>query len=305
MQEKNLHRNMRAAGLAVAVFLMTLLTNACDGDSGGKSYLPASSLSLETTTEMPPGIPEHRLYRPDNLAVTGKPLPVIVWGSGGCFPIDGPWQSLLSRWASAGFVAIAPAVPLEQAATAPRTKASDQAAVIDWVFAENERHDSPYAGRFDLDRVVAAGNSCGGIISLELASMDSRVAAVFILSGSSNPPGSTAEHVAAVMGNVMVPLGYVSGGPEDLSRARIQLDYGALPVGVPAFVARRFEGDHQTVSVNPDILLEVADISVNWIDFALYANTRLRQTLLNKPCSFCEPGVWEVEAKNLKLHVGP
>jgi hypothetical protein len=57
MQEKTPHRNMRAAGLAVAVFLMTLLTNACDGDSGGRSYLPASSLSLETTTEMPRGFP--------------------------------------------------------------------------------------------------------------------------------------------------------------------------------------------------------------------------------------------------------
>jgi hypothetical protein len=53
-QEKTLHRNMRAAGLVAAVFLMTLLTNACDGDSGGKSYMPASSRNLETTTEMPP-----------------------------------------------------------------------------------------------------------------------------------------------------------------------------------------------------------------------------------------------------------
>lgn len=290
---------------SVAAILLLCVCAACDDYADRNSYQPAIGRNLETTTEMPAGLPEHRIYRPADLDATGATLPVIVWGSGGCYPVDGPWQILLTRWARAGFIAIAPAVPEEEATSAPRTTASDQAAVIDWVLAENGTVDSPYAGRFDLDRIVAAGNSCGGIISLELASRDSRVAAVFVLSGSSSPPGSSAETVAAVMNNVMVPVGYAIGGPEDVARAQVQLDYEALPVGVPAYVARRFEADHPTVSTDPDILLEVAEISTNWIDFALYTNPGVRQTLAGDPCSFCEPGTWEGESKNLELHVVP
>ena len=53
------------------------------------------------------------------------------------------------------------------------------------------------------------------------------------------------------------------------------------------------------VSTDAGILLEIAEISTNWIDFTLYGSPLVEQSLLEKPCSTCAAGTWTLEAKNL------
>jgi len=113
------------------------------------------------------------------------------------------------------------------------------------------------------------------------------------------PPGGSPEAAAAIMGKIHVPVGYVNGGPQDISTAYIRQDYAALPSGVPAYAAHRSEGDHITVSVAPAVQPEVAEISTNWIDFALYGSPALARSIVADPCSSCPPGTWSAEAKNL------
>ncbi len=296
---------------AACLLALVLTTTACD--DGSDSPLdadlypqPAISRNLPTTKEQSAELPDYNIYRPTNIDATGAPLPLIVWANGGCVRYDAVWESLLDSWAGAGFVAVAPTIPAD--GEDPRTdltSVEDQAMAIDWAYAENAREGSPYAGHFDLDSIVAAGNSCGGIVALNLASRDSRVSAVFVLSGSSTIPGSPEEAAAAIMGNILVPVGYAVGGPEDIASANARQDYALLPAGVPGYLARRSEGDHRTVSTDPGILEEVAQISTNWIDFTLYGNPQVRQTLQENPCASCDPGVWTIDAKNLDLHVAP
>jgi len=287
-------------GLLVSV---AIATGCSDGSDLTLHHPPASARNLPTAVEQVAGLPDHNIYRPADLEATGAPLPLIVWGNGGCVRYDAVWSDLLTTWASGGFVVVTHTVPASGAdPTAHPTTTADLAAMIDWAAAENDRAGSPYAGRLDLDRVVAAGNSCGGIIALGLASADSRVQAVFVLSGSSVPPGASAEAAAAIMGNILVPVGYVVGGPEDIASVYAKQDYEVLPAGVPAYIAARFEGDHRTVSTEPDILRDVAAISTRWIDFALFGNPSVRRELLENPCDDCAPGTWTVEAKNLELH---
>jgi dienelactone hydrolase len=245
-------------------------------------------------------LPDYNVYRPEDLAATGAPLPVIVWANGGCFRFDGAWESLLTSWARAGFVVVAITTPTgADPGIGGMSTADDQAKAIDWAFAENDRGGSPYVGHLDLSRVVAAGNSCGGITSLTLAAQDQRVRSVFVLSGSSVLPGAPREAAAAIMGNIDVPVGYVVGGPEDIATGPVRQDFDLVPEGVPAYVARRFEGTHVEVSIDADILLEVAEISTNWIDFSLYGNPLVAQSLLENPCASCASGTWTVEAKSL------
>jgi len=260
----------------------------------------AADRNLPTTVEAAPGLPDYNLYRPADLAATGAPLPVIVWTAGGCVRFDAVWLPLFERWAQGGFVTIAPTVPGDGSDPRNPVSVEEQAAAIDWIHAENARADSPYAGRFDLERIVAAGNSCGGIVSLNLASRDSRVASVFVLSGSSAIPGSPEAIAAAVMGNILVPVGYAVGGPEDIARQFARKDYELLPVGVPGYIAERAAGDHPTVSTDPAMLAEVAEISTNWIDFTLYGNPELVPVLTAKPCATCPPGTWGIQAKHLE-----
>ena len=291
---------------AALIALLFAAGTGCSDSSDTQQSQPATSRNLPITVEQSAGLSDYNIYRPADLFATLSPLPVIVWTSGGCVRYDGAWRQLLEKWARSGFVAIAPTVPADS--SDPRsstTSVDDQAGVIDWVYAENGREGSTYAGRFDLDRVVAAGNSCGGIVSLSLASLDDRVRSVFVLSGSSVPPGGSEEAAAAIMGNILVPVAHVVGGPEDIATHYAQQDYDLLPVGVPGFLARRSEADHRTVSTDPGILDEVAEISTNWIDFTLTANPRVRRMLVENPCGHCAPETWSVQAKNLELHVAP
>jgi hypothetical protein len=88
---------------------------------------------------------------------------------------------------------------------------------------------------------------------------------------------------AAIMGNTLVAVADVVGGPEDIAIQYAQQDYDLLPVGVPGFLAKRSEADHRTVSTDRGNLDEVVQVSTNWIDFTLTANSRVRRALVENP----------------------
>lgn len=259
---------------------------------------PLTSRDLPTTQGPAVDLPGYNVTHPTNLDATGSPLPVLVWGNGGCFRHDATWQPLFDRWASAGFVVISMTTPpsgnpLEQ------HDVEDQRAGIDWAEQQNAAVGGPFAGHLDLDRVVAAGNSCGGITALGLASTDDRVASVYVLSGSAAFPGAPPEDAERVISSITVPIGYVTGGPEDISRANVQQDFGFAEV--PAYIANRASGDHVAVSTDPGMLVEHADIALNWLDLTLYGNESARTALLSNPCATagCAPDLWTVQSKNL------
>lgn len=305
----------RLVAAVVVAMAAVLIATGCtdDGDSAqpsgtlGKSATttstpPATIRDLAVTKENAADLPGFNIYRPTDLESTRAPLPVVVWANGGCIGTDAPWQPLLERWAGAGFFVVSIAEPPSSAEPAGlgSSSADDQARVIDWAFAQNDLSDTPYAGHLDVDRIVAAGNSCGGITSLNLAARDPRVRAVFVLSGSSVGPGASPERVAAVMGNVRVPVGYAVGGPEDIASSEAAKDFDALPDGVAGYVASRASGNHVVVSTDPAILAEVAEIGINWIDFALYGNQTAEAALMGAPCEACAPGLWTTKAKNFE-----
>lgn len=153
------------------------------------------------------------------------------------------------------------------------------------------------AGKLDASRIVVAGNSCGGVTALEVAGVDQRLAAVFVLSGSS-ALGSVNKQV---MQSVKVPVGYIVGGDEDIAGANASGDYDALAPEIPALIVHRFEGDHQTVSTDTMILPHVAEISLKWLDLALYG-TPEAYTALTSPnvCDSCKPGDWKLQSKHLE-----
>lgn len=259
---------------------------------------PAATLNFPVTEEFPKLDPGFKIHRPTDLTVTGEKLPVVVWANGGCFRSSFTWKPLYQRWAAAGFVVLAlDAKPGDFWGELGTASKEDQGKLIDWILKQNETQGSPYFGRIDTKRVVAAGNSCGGVTSLQLAARDPRVAAVFVLSGSSA--------VGAVDQNAMkaikVPVGYIVGGKEDIAGANATGDYAALTAGVPALIVRRSTGDHITVSTTPEILAEEAKMSLDWLDLALYGTPSALATLRSPTvCTGCQAGIWSIESKNLE-----
>jgi predicted dienelactone hydrolase len=240
--------------------------------------------------------PYFNINRPKDIdaaiAKTGGPLPVITWGNGACMRSDAMWQTFYDRWASAGwFVLSLNTVPAGASGSSSIT-ADDQDAMVDWVFTEVEKKGSPYAGKLDTKRVVAAGNSCGGVTALTVGSTDKRVTALFILAGSSGLGSSN----ATIMNGIKVPVCWIEGGTEELSRGPATSDYENLADDVPAMMVVRSSGDHIAISNDLTNHAQSAEISLNWLDLALYGTPDAYKVLTSKGplCSGCEASLWTV-----------
>jgi len=243
--------------------------------------------------------PVFHLTLPADPSEVGRPLPVVVWNNGGCLRSDFLWQKgMFDVWASKGYAILAltgTGGSDDILGMVGFTSSADQRALIDWVEVQNE--SGPYEGIFDLERVVFAGNSCGGITSLEAASLDERGKAVFVLSGSSAMGSAN----AMVIDNITVPVGYVVGGEEDIAGANATYDYEAMKEGLPAMIAHRFEGDHLTVSSDMMIVPDVGKIGLSFMNLALYGSQEGYDELTSDTvCAGCEEGHWTLESKNLE-----
>ncbi len=299
---------------------------------------PASPVHAETasfTKETAENLPGYNIYRPTDLDSRNEPAPVIVWANGGCVKRDTTWSNLFERWAGAGYVVVtihdenwtmdmaamarmrsaagaggqAASLPAElspEARARMRELAGVQAkdatdaqrTAIDWAFAENAAEDGTWQGKLDTSRVVAAGNSCGGISSLNLAATEPRVKSVYVLSGSSIGPGAGREVVEPVMNKVMVPAIWIVGGPEDIARAASDLDYSLQPEGTPGVVVYRNAFDHPKVSTDAGSLRDAAEMGLLWFRATLDKDREAAHTLTTTVCEGCDAATWTVKAKH-------
>lgn len=295
---------------------------------------PAAAQAPAFVKENPAELPGYNVYRPADLARRRAPAPVVVWANGGCVKRDLTWASLFERWAGAGYVVVTihdPNAPtgMPQGAGAPggagappitataadsaeamararagagmqaKATAEAQGKAIDWAAAANAAKGGAYAGKLDLAKVVAAGNSCGGISSLTLASYDKRPKSVFVLSGSSIGPGAKADAVQPVMSKVTAPAIWVVGGTEDIARAAADMDYSFQPAGTAGVVVYRSSFDHRTVSTDAGALRDVAEIGLLWFKATLYGDRAAAAELTAKACASCDAKTWTVKAKHL------
>lgn|GEM_PF-4109002 len=173
-----------------------------------------------TVKEYVPEAPWFNIYRREDLSVHEATMPVIVWANGVCSRSDFAWESMFRYWASAGFVVLA-LTENPGDSSASQTTVADQAGLIDWVVRQADVAGGPYFGKLATDRIVAAGNSCGGVTTLRLTASDTRVAAAFVLSGSSGDGAAD----SSVVDRIRVPVGYIIGGAADVVGENAKSDY--------------------------------------------------------------------------------
>ena len=260
---------------------------------------PLTALMYPISQEKVTAQPIFHITRPKDLAAPGGLLPVVAWANGGCFRSDFTWQPLFDRWAGAGFVVLAltgTGADDDLGSMLGTTTKTEHRALLDWVVKANE--SGPYAGKLDLSRVALAGNSCGGVTALQSAAEDKRAAAVFVLSGSS-ALGAVDKQI---MQAISVPVGYITGNPsEDVAAPNAADDYAALKEGIPAMLVQRKTGDHITVSTDEKVLPQDAEISLNWLDLALFGTKQAHDTLTSpNVCEHCTPGDWKFQGKHLE-----
>ena len=67
-------------------------------------------------------------------------------------------------------------------------------------------------------------------------------------------------------------------------------------------IVTRSSGDHLTISYGDQtIVAREAEISLNWMDLALYGTREAYDALTSQNiCTGCDPGLWTLTSKNLE-----
>ncbi|MEU8663412.1 cellulose binding domain-containing protein [Actinoplanes philippinensis] len=283
-------RRRTTVGAVLAALVTTLVTGImtigatpADAAVGGSGPYPAD---YETST----GLPNHTIYRPQNLPT--ERLPLLVWGNGGCAASGTAQINFLREISSHGFLAIANGAPNGSGSTTSQMLTQS----IDWAFAENSRSGSKYFGRIDTSRVAVAGFSCGGLEAYAV-SADPRVTTTMIFSS-----GLLNDADDYQLRRLTKPIAYFIGGPSDIAYPNAMDDWGKLPAGLPAFMGNLNVGHGGTYDqVNGG---EFARVAVLYLKWRLKGDTTAGAQFAGPDCGLCRSGQWQVQQKNLTLDGG-
>src|SRR5690606_2759449 len=208
---------------------------------------PSGSGPFPATAESRAELPGHTVYRPVDWP--SEPLPLFVWGNGGCSNNGLAHAAYLRQIASQGYVVVALGVPgggppAPADGSRDATEASQMLEAIDWAAREAAREEGDFHRRIDVSRIAVGGHSCGGLQALAVSD-DPRIDTTLVLnSGIYITPGSGRSRVAidkSQLTRLHGPMLYLTGGPSDVAHQhalddvaridRVPVFFGALPVG--------------------------------------------------------------------------
>jgi len=274
------------------------------GDRGSGPY-PA-------VMEVDPSLPRHVVYRPENLAgLSGKKMPIYIWGNGACTDDGASVRNHLLEIASHGYLVIAPGfvgdelvraqasrpAPAPGALTVPTTT-KDLRDGLDWALAQNTLAGSRYRGVLDTNAVAASGFSCGGVQAIELATSDPRVKALIVQNSGLFPEGAARipgmDLAKAALANLRTPVLYIQGGPTDIAWDNGYDDYTRINhvpialVGLPVGHGGTYHDPHGGA---------VAAIALDWLEWQLRGSDEASRSFLGENCRLCTVPGWTIERK--------
>lgn len=309
-------------GIGRVIGFCCLLAAASLSLAAEQSLQPVGVIGAPAGTGRWPAIAEsredlrsHTIYRPRELPAT--PLPVIVWGNGGCSDNGLSHSLFLRELASHGYFVIAlgyartgpppagapragqiggggplPADPTETDATV----VAQMDMALAWAAAMNELSSSNLRGHLDLTRIAVAGHSCGGLQTIRF-SADPRIKTSMIFdSGVYNVPGGMSRIKVGKfdLHSLHGPTAYITGGPTDQAHPNA-MDDAARIKHVPVFLAWLPVGHGGTFS-QPNGG-DWAAIAVKWFDWQLKGDAAAGRWFVGEDCGYCKEGRWHVEFK--------
>lgn len=183
-------QNTYAVGMVTKIYVDTHRSTAANGSAPALPHRTLMTTVLYPATGTPSPTPQAGAA-PDK---GGGPYPLIAFAHGtGATPLT--YLPLLSHWAAAGFVVVAPTFPLSST-NAPggvdvgdvNSQPADVSFAISSVLAESAHNSGPLAGMIDAHEIGAAGHSLGAITTIGLVAntccRDARVKAAVILAGN-------------------------------------------------------------------------------------------------------------------------
>jgi len=295
---------------------------------------PAGTGQWPAVAESREDLRAHTIYRPEHMPEA--PLPVLVWGNGGCSDNGLSHAFFLREVASHGYYVIAlgyarnepaprgqnaqpPAPPAGAAPGAPQrrgqiggggelpvdpsetdaTVVAQMDMALAWAYAMNELSSSELHGHLDMTRIAVAGHSCGGLQSIKFAA-DPRIKTAMIFdSGVYNVPGGMSRVKVSKfdLHSIHSPIAYITGGATDQAHPNAMDDASRIK-HVPVFLGWLPVGHGGTFS-QPNGG-EWAKIAVNWLDWQLKGDKKAAEYFVGKNCTLCTNPIWSVEKKGIR-----
>jgi len=279
----------------------TIASNARDDATARIPDLPGTG-PYPAIYEIRSEFPDHVIFRPDDIEqFKDAPLPLVVWGNGGCQDDVGRYRLALLEIASHGYIIVAPggiySGPLadtsarrtvERDGLAPgKTSAAQIAAGIDWAMAANEDPQSPFFNRIDTGAIASSGRSCGGGQAIRVAADPRVTTGVFhntgILNGGEFRIDGTVMQKSE-LDALHTPVLYIMGGPSDVAYLNGLDDFARIN-HVPAIL----------VDVNTGHLGTYRElfggrntqIELDWLDWQLKGDRTAARTFVGPACRLC------------------
>ncbi|KAL8377423.1 hypothetical protein RB595_008211 [Gaeumannomyces hyphopodioides] len=232
-----------------------------------------------------PSLPGHTIYAPQTPPAGNVSLGFIAWGNGGCAMSGGSeYRNFLLEIASHGYVVSADG-PVAQNR---QSLVTDMRASVDWAVKGGA---SKY-GNIDVDNIITAGHSCGGLSAMSTAYNDPRVKRIMLFNIA-----IFQDERRYLLEKINVPVAWFVGGPKDMGYPNAEKDYKLLPGGVPAYKASLDTGHGGTFGATNGGKFGKA--AVAYLQWQFRKDEKSKQILLDaKTPGSLVTDKWTVEYKN-------
>jgi len=287
------------------------------GDPSGTGPYPA-------VAEVDASLPDNTLYHPAKLPA--KPMPIVLWGNGGCRDNGLGNARFLREIASHGYFVVAagharaedpmrtaaPPIATPVVATgqpggagpgpgADETQPAQLLQGLDWAIAENARPGSPYRGKIDTKAVAVMGHSCGGLQAIAL-SADPRIKTTMVWNSGVYNRGATTGRSGIMVTKdqlkaIHAPIAYINGGPADIAYANALDDFERID-HVPALFAWLPVGHGGTFYTAPNGG-DYGRVGAAWLDWQLKHDVKAGAMFVGPDCGLCTDKRWTLQRKKL------
>ena len=325
--------------LCVLVYVLSLITATALAQPVPAQSMPSTGSGPYTAIiEGDPGVPEHTIYRPENLSSFDQknPLPIFAWGNGACMNSNTMYAPFLAEIASHGFLVVAIG-PYSAEGFSARggpsggmmgggmgdTKSAQLLEALDWATAENKSKDSKYYQKLDPSKFAVSGHSCGGMQALEVGAdprvsttlpMDSGLFAGGLPKMGVPKTGAPKEGFPKEGAQPKMRMALPTIGKDHLQKLHspvLYIDGGkkdmAYPNGeddfaridkVPIGIAHFDDVGHGGTYSQPNGG-EFGKVAVAWLKWQLKGDETAKKMFSGSDCGLCKDTEWEYKKKKM------
>ena len=253
----------------------------------------------------------YTIYRPADIqqAIAQGPLPLVVFGNGGCMNTSVYFERFLSEIASFGYVVIAVG-PYHE--TIEEAQADEDAAewtdyhlltdAMDLMQKAVKDEKSIFYKAVDMNKVAVMGQSCGGLQALAVSG-DTRVKTTICLNSGVITP--TEEQIQrnlnlvidkSALNKLHAPILYLVGGRTDTAYENAMDDFLRID-NVFAVIASDQSGHMGTYA--EEFGGAYGQIALRWLEWHLHEEEWAESVFIGEECICAYPG-WDAQFKNIE-----